>query len=153
MDIIGELSKIINTKVNDNLTFYLGDIPIITVNFEKDRSSIIITNNMNELRYNKLEFNDDVDEFVIKTRDILIYSGVEDMVKKSKGSKIRFVSMPLINGEVSERGIIIEKEEVDVDNTGEEDIINKKYEINADIGLSGLTLANVIGAFALQFYV
>ena len=148
MDIIGELSKIINRKVNNNVTFYLKNIPILTVNFEKNSNAVIITNNMKELRNYELKLEGEVDYFVSYVTNILVYSGVDELIETSKDSKIKFYSDPYLYGEIEENKVIVEKEEV----ADEETTIHKKYEIATTIKLSGLTIADIVGAFALQFY-
>ena len=153
MDIVRELVRIIPTERYSNLTFYLKDVPILKVEFDKNHDVLIITNNMKDFGYYKLEFRGDIDDFINKVVNILRYSGVEELIEKSKGLKVVFKTGELLNGEISEDSIVVNQEEVDRDNSGEEDIIDKKYEINASIGLSSFTLAKVICAFVFQYFV
>jgi hypothetical protein len=153
MDLLKELVRVIPTGKYNNITFYLKDIPIVKVEFNENHDVLIITNNMKDFGHYKLEFRGDVNDFVDKVNDVLTYGGVNQLIEKSKGSKITFNTGSLLNGEISEDSVIINQEEVDRDNTGEEDIIHKKYEINTNIDLSTLMLAEVISVFAFQYFV
>jgi len=96
MYLVERLTRVINEKKYHNVTFSINEIPIITANFLKDRKVVILLNNMKELIYHELKFEDNAD-----------------------GSEVMF---------------------------------NTRDEITSFVTLSGITIAQVIGAFVLQLY-
>ncbi len=153
MDLVKELVRVIPTERYNHVVFYLKDMPIVRAEFHKRCDILIITNNMKDLGHFKLMYMGNINDFINEANNILIYSGVDELIKKSEGSKITFRSWASIYGEINKDGIIVEQDEKDIDNTGEEDTIHKKYEINTSIDLSGLTLAKLIGVFVFQYFV
>jgi hypothetical protein len=153
MSLIEELSRVVHEKKYNNITLSINGIPIITVNFLKDGKVVVLLNNMNELRYYELHYHGDVDKFASEVNDILIYSGVDQMIRKMRGSSIKFYGDPYLEGEIREKKLIISQGEVDLDEEGEEVVRSDKHEITAVIGLTGVTVSKIIGAFALQYYV
>jgi hydroxyethylthiazole kinase-like sugar kinase family protein len=153
MSLVEELTRIIHEKKYNNITLSINGIPIITVNLLKDEKVIILVNNMNELRYYELHYSGDIDKFASEVNDILIYSGVDSMIRKMRGSSIKFYGDPYLEGEIRENKLIISQGEVDLDEEGEEVVRSDKHEITAVIGLTGVTVSKIIGAFALQYYV
>ncbi len=61
--------------------------------------------------------------------------------------------MPYLEGEIRENKLIVNQRETYLNEEGEEVSRSDKHEITAVIGLTGVTLAKTISAFALQFYV
>jgi len=152
MSLVGELTRVIHSKKYTNIVFLADDIPIVAVNFSEDRNVKIIVNNMEELRYYELKVNNDIDNFVSDVEDILIYSGVDTIVRKMNGSGIEFYAEPYLKGKIRENKIIISQEEILLNEDGDEIRFLNRNEIIAVITMTALTLAQVIGAFALQYY-
>jgi hypothetical protein len=153
MDIVKELIRVIPTERYNHIIVYLGGMPIVRAEFHKKYDISIITNNMKDLGHYKLEYVGNINDFINEVNNILVHSGVDELIKKSEGSKITFRSCASLNGEINKDSIIIEQDEKDNDNTGEGNIVHKRYEINASISLSGHTLSNVIGVFVFQYFV
>jgi hypothetical protein len=153
MSLIEELSRIIHEKKYNNITFSINGIPIITVNLLKDEKVIILVNNMNELRYYELHYSGDTDKFVSEVNDVLVYSGVDSIIRKMRGSSIRFYGDPYLEGEVMGGKLIISQGEVDLDEEDGEVVRSDRHEITAVIGLTGVTVSKIISAFVLQYYV
>jgi hypothetical protein len=152
MSLVGELTRVIHAKKYSDVVFLADDIPIVAVNFSEDRNVKIIVNNMEELRCYELKVNDNIDNFVSDVEDILIYSGVDTIVRKMKDSVIEFYAEPYLKGKIRENKIIISQEEV-MFNEDQDDVrFLNRNEITAVITMTALTLAQVIGAFALQYY-
>jgi hypothetical protein len=152
MSLIEQLARVIHVKKYNSITFSVNDVPIITANFLENNKVIILINNMKELRYYELSYNGDVNSFANDVNDVLIYSGVDPMVRKLKGSSIKFYGEPYLEGEIRENKLIISQSKVDLDEEGGEVVSSDRHEITAVIGLTGVTLAKTISAFALQFY-
>ena len=148
MDIVDELIRVINTKRYNSITFFLNTIPIITTSFGKDRKATVLVNNMKEIRSYEVEFNGDIDTFVSDMYNILVYSGVDELIQTSKDPEVMFYSEPYLHGVISKDGITVELDEVNFDDRGEPNMVHKKYEINADVQLSGLTIPKITSAFA-----
>jgi len=153
MDIVRELIRVIPTERYNHVVFYFEDIPIVRAEFHKKYEISIITNSMKDLGYWKIEYMGSINDFIDDVNNILMYSGVDELIKKSEGSKITFRSWASIYGEINKDRIIIEQDEKDINNVGEEYIVHKKYEVNVNISLSGRTLSEVIGAFMFQYFV
>ena len=153
MSFVVELTYILNNRRYSSLTFSIDGIPIVTVNFGKDRIVDVIINNMEELRYYRFKFESDDSKLADEIENVLIYSGVDEIVRKSDGSKITFHAEPYLNGEIKGDEIVIEQGEVSLDEEHGEVLLHKRYEIDGVIEISGHTLAEIIRAFALQFYV
>jgi len=152
MSLIEELTRVIHPKKYNNVTFLLDNIPIVTINFLKDGKVILLINNMKELRYYELNYNANADNFTNDVLDKLIYSGVDTMLRQSKGSAMEFQGEPYLEGKIMKNKLIINQGETDLDEEGEEVVRSDRHEITAVIGLTGVTLAKTISAFALQFY-
>ena len=152
MALIQELSNIIHPKKYNNITFSVNGIPIITVNFLKDGKVMLLVNNMKELRYYELDFDKNTDNFADEVLDKLIYSGIDPMIRELRGSTIKFEGEPYLEGEIMKNKLIISQGKTDLDEGGEEVVVSDKHEITAVIGLTGVTLAKTITAFALQYY-
>jgi len=146
MSLIEKLLRVLDYKGYSNVTFYLRGIPITTVMLGKDKNVILITNNMKELRYNVVPYNENVDNFVKEVEDTLVYNGVDELIKRSKGFKIEFNSEPYLKGEISENKITIDQVDVDVDDKDGEVTITKRYGITTVIEMKAKTVAEVIGA-------
>ena len=152
MSLVGELTRVIHSKKYNNIVFFADDIPIVTVNFSEDRNVKIIVNNMEELRCYELKLNDNIDNFVNDVENILIYSGVDVILRKMKGSVIELYAEPYLRGKIRENKIIISQEEVVFNEDQDEVRFLNRDEIITVITMTALTLAYVIGAFALQYY-
>jgi hypothetical protein len=152
MSLVQELSRVVHKKRYDNITFSINGIPIITVNLLKDEKVIILVNNMNELRYYELHYGGDTDKFASEVSDVLVYSGVDSIIRKMRGSSIRFYGDPYLEGEVMEGKLIISQGEVDLDEEDGEVVRSDKHEIAMAVGLTGVTISKIITAFALQYY-
>ena len=152
MNIINELSRVISTKRYKNITFYLNTVPILTVDFGKDRKATVLVNNMKELRNYEVEFNGDVDGFVSDIYNILVYSGVDELINTSKDKKVTFYSEPYLHGTVDGNGINIEFDEVDFGDRREPNMVHKKYEISDSIVLSGFIVSQIAGMFAYLLF-
>jgi len=152
MSLVGELTRVIHSKKYNNIVFFADDIPIVTVNFSEDRNVKIIVNNMEELRCYELKLNDNIDNFVNDVENILIYSGVDAILRKMKGSVIELYAEPYLRGKIRENKIIISQEEVVFNEDQDEVRFLNRDEIITVITMTALTLAYVIGAFALQYY-
>ena len=148
MSLVEKLIRILDNKKYATLTFSLRGIPIITTIFGKDKDVVLITNNMKELRYNTVLYNGDVNSFVKEVENVLVYTGIDELIKRSKGFKIALDSEPYLDGEISENKIVIDQVDVDVDDKDGEVNISKRYGITAVVELRAKTLAEVIGAFA-----
>jgi len=152
MSLVGELTRVIHSKKYNNIVFFADDIPIVAVNFSEDRNVKIIVNNMEELRCYELKLNDNIDNFVNDVENILIYSGVDAILRKMKGSVIELYAEPYLRGKIRENKIIISQEEVVFNEDQDEVRFLNRNEIITVITMTALTLAYVIGAFALQYY-
>jgi hypothetical protein len=152
MSLIEELSRIVYAKRYNIVTFLINGTPIVTANFLKDGKVTILVNNMKEIRYYELSYNGDTSNFADEVTNILIYSGIDSMIRELRGSIIKFYGEPYLEGEIRENKLIINQRETDLDEEGEEVERSDKREITAVIGLTGVTLAKTISAFALQFY-
>jgi len=152
MSLIEELIRVIHARKYNIITFLVNDVPVVTVNFLKDRKVILLVNNMKEIRNYELTYNEDIDKFADEVINVFVYSGVDTMIRKFKGSIMKFYGEPYLEGEIRENKLIISQEEADLDEEGEEVVRSDRHEITAVIGLTGVTLAKTIGAFALQFY-
>ena len=152
MSLVGELTRVIHSKKYNNIVFFADDIPIVAVNFSEDRNVKIIVNNMEELRCYELKLNDNIDNFVNDVENILIYSGVDVVLRKMKGSVIELYAEPYLRGKIRENKIIISQEEVVFNEDQDEVRFLNRNEIITVITMTALTLAYVIGAFALQYY-
>jgi len=152
MSLVGELTRVIHSKKYNNIVFFADDIPIVAVNFSEDRNVKIIVNNMEELRCYELKLNDNIDNFVNDVENILIYSGVDAILRKMKGSVIELYAEPYLRGKIRENKIIISQEEVVFNEDQDEVRFLNRDEIITVITMTALTLAYVIGAFALQYY-
>ena len=146
MSLIEKLLRVFDYKEYSNVTFYLRGIPIATAMICKDKNVILITNNMKELRYNTVHYNENVDSFVKEVEDVLVYSGVDELIKRSRGFKIEFSSEPYLKGEISENKITIDQVDVDVDDKDGEVTITKRYGITTVVEMKARTVAEVIGA-------
>jgi len=82
----------------------------------------------------------------------LIYSGIDTILKKMKGSVIELYAEPYLRGKIRENKITISQEEVVFNEDQDEVRFLNRNEITAVITITALTLAQVIGAFALQYY-
>ena len=153
MSLIQELSRVLHEKKYNNVTFSINGIPIITVNLLKDEKVVILVNNMNELRYYELHYSGDTDKFANEVNDILIYSGVDSIIRKMRGSSIRFYGDPYLEGEVMEGKLVISQAQADIDEEDGEVMRSDKHEITMAIGLTGVTISKIITSFALQYYV
>jgi hypothetical protein len=107
---------------------------------------------MEELRCYELKIKDNVDEFKNEVNSVLIYSGIDTIVRKLRGMSIKFHAEPYLDGEIMKNRVIINKGEISIDEEGEKFVYSNRYEISAVIELTGYTLAEVISAFALQYY-
>jgi len=152
MSLVGELTRVIHSKKYNNIVFFADDIPIVAVNFSEDRNVKIIVNNMEELRCYELKLNDNIDNFVNDVENILIYSGIDTIIRKMKGSVIELYAEPYLRGKIRENKIIISQEEVVFNEDQDEVRFLNRNEIITVITMTALTLAYVIGAFALQYY-
>ena len=152
MSLVGELTRVIHSKKYTNIVFLADDIPIVAVNFSEDRNVKIIVNNMEELRCYEVKLNDNIDNFVNDVENILIYAGVDTIVRKMKDSVIELYAEPYLRGKIRENKIIISQEEVVFNEDQDEVRFLNRNEIIAVITMTALTLAQVIGAFALQYY-
>jgi len=152
MSLVGELTRVIHSKKYNNIVFFADDIPIVAVNFSEDRNVKIIVNNMEELRCYELKLNDNIDNFVNDVENILIYSGIDAIIRKMKGSVIELYAEPYLRGKIRENKIIISQEEVVFNEDQDEVRFLNRNEIITVITMTALTLAYVIGAFALQYY-
>jgi len=148
MDIVDELIRVVNAKRYYSITFYLNTVPIITINFGKDKKITVLVNNMKEIRSHEVEFNGDVDTFVSDMYNILVYSGIDELIQTTKDPKVTFYSEPYLHGTISKDGITVELDEVDFGDRREPNMVHKKYEINADVQLSGLIIPKIASAFA-----
>jgi len=152
MSLVGELTRVIHAKKYSNVVFLADDIPIVAVNFSEDRNVKIIVNNMEELRCYEVKLNDNIDNFVNDVENILIYAGIDTIVRKMKGSVIELYAEPYLRGKIRENKIIISQEEVVFNEDQDEVRFLNRNEIITVITMTALTLAYVIGAFALQYY-
>ena len=152
MSLVGELTRVIHTKKYNHIIFLADDIPIVAINFSEDRNIKIIVNNMEELRCYEVKLNDNVDNFVNDVENILIYAGVDTIVRKMKDSVIELYAEPYLRGKIRENKIIISQEEVVFNEDQDEVRFLNRDEIITVITMTALTLAYVIGAFALQYY-
>jgi len=152
MSLVGELTRIIHTKKYNHIIFLADDIPIVAVNFSEDRNIKIIVNNMEELRCYEVKLNDNIDNFVNDVENILIYAGVDTIVRKMKDSVIELYAEPYLRGKIRENKIIISQQEILFNEDQDEVRFLNRNEIIAVITMTALTLAQVIGAFALQYY-
>ena len=145
MSLVDELIKILHGSKYSILTFYLKDVLIVTVIFTENKDAVIITDNM----CYKVPYNGVVNSFVSEVYNMLVYSGVDELVRKSKGSSIEFDSEPYLYGEITQNMLFIEQD-ADIDDMGEGITISKRYGITAISEVTSRTLAEVIGAFAYQ---
>ena len=152
MSLIEQLIRVIHEKKYHSVTFSINAMPIITVNFLKDGKVVVLLNNMEELRCYELKFEGDVDKFVNDIENMLIYSGIDPIIKKMKVQYIDFYGEPYLKGKIIENKIIITQQDVMIDDDGSEVTFNNRDEVTAVVTLSGITIAQVIGAFVLQFY-
>jgi len=152
MSLVGELTRVIHTKKYNHIIFLADDIPIVAINFSEDRNIKIIVNNMEELRCYEVKLNDNIDNFVNDVENILIYAGVDTIVRKMKDSVIELYAEPYLRGKIRENKIIISQEEVVFNEDQDEVRFLNRDEIITVITMTALTLAYVIGAFALQYY-
>jgi hypothetical protein len=152
MSLVGELTHVIHTKKYNHIIFLADDIPIVAVNFSEDRNIKIIVNNMEELRCYEVKLNDNIDNFVNDVENILIYAGIDTIVRKMKDSVIELYAEPYLRGKIRENKIIISQEEILLNEDQDEVRFLNRNEIIAVITMTALTLAQVIGAFALQYY-
>ncbi len=67
---------------------------------------------MEELRCYELKVNDNIDNFVDDFESILIYSGVDMVVKRLRNSSIEFYGEPYLKGKLKENKIVISQEEI-----------------------------------------
>jgi len=152
MSLVGELTRVIYPKKYYNVTFSVNSVPIVTVRFQKDKKVIVIANNLEELRCYEFDANKDINEFVKDVENMLIYSGIDPMIRKMNVQCIDFYGEPYLKGKILQNKIIITQQEIMIDDDGDEVTFNNRDEVTAVIMLSGLTIAQVIGAFVLQYY-
>ena len=152
MDIVKELAYILNTKRYKDITFYLDTVPILTISFDKDRKITVFVNNMKELRGYNVTFDGGVDTFIMDVDNIVMSTGVDELIRNSKDSKVSFRSEPFLYGEVSKDGIVIERDVEDYNDENEPVMIHKKYEIKFDAEPLDLTMSRIAGAFAYLQY-
>jgi len=152
MSLVEQLTRVIHEKKYRSVTFSINAVPVVTVNFLKDGKVTVLLNNMEELRCFELTYNGDTDKFVSYIEDILIYSGVDPMIRKMKVSYIDFHGEPYLEGKVLENKIIITQQDVMFDDDNDEVTFKTRDEVTAVIELTGHTLAQIIGAFAVQLY-
>ena len=152
MSLIEQLTRVIHEKKYHSVTFSINEVPIVTANFGKEYVVNIIFNNMEELRCYQFKFEGDVDKFVNDVNNMLIYSGIDPMIRKMKVQYIDFYGEPYLKGKIIENKIIIMQQDVMIDDDGSEVTFNNRDEVTAVVTLTGLTIAQVIGAFALQLY-
>ena len=148
MSLVERLVHILDNRKYATLTFSLRGIPIVTAIFGKDKDVMIITNNMKELRYNVVLYSGDVNNFVKEIENILVYSGIDELIRKYRGVSIEIDSEPYLSGEISENKITIEQVDTDYNDIDGEVTISKRYGITAVVEIKVKTLAEVIGAFA-----
>ena len=152
MSLIGELSRIIGDRRYNELTFSVNGIPIITVEYRKDKEVLILINNMEKLRVYSYKFEGDVDKFVKDVENAFVYSGIDEIIKKLRGVSIKFYAEPYLDGEVMPNKVIVNKGDVSIDEEGQEFVYSNRYEITGVIELKSYTLAEIITAFAVPHY-
>jgi len=153
MDIVKELAYVLNTKRYKDITFYLDSVPIITIFFDKDRKITVFVNNMKELRGYNIEFDGGVDTFIMDIDNIMMSTGVNELIQTSKDPKVSFHSEPYLYGTISKDGIVIERDVEDYNDENEPVMIHKKYEIKFNAEPLGLTVSRIAGAFAYLQYI
>jgi len=152
MSLIEQLIRVIHEKKYHSVTFLINAMPIITVNFLKDGKVMILLNNMEELRYYEFKFEGDVDKFVNDIENMLIYSGIDPMIRKMSVKCIDFHGEPYLVGKILENKIIINQQDMMFDEDGSEVTFLDRKEVITDVNPSGYVLAQIIGAFAVQLY-
>jgi len=152
MSLMEELTRIIHAKKYHTVTFSVNSIPIVTARFQKDKKVDIIINNMEELRCYKFNADKDIGEFVNDVRNMLIYSGIDPMIRKMEVQCVDLYAEPYLKGKILENKVIVDQQGTMFDDDGDEITFLERKEVIADIGLTGYTLAEIIGAFALQLY-
>ena len=152
MFLIEQLTRVIHEKKYHSVTFSINAIPIVTANFLKDRKVVVLLNNMEELRYYEFKFEGDVDKFVNDVNNMLIYSGIDPMIRKMSVKCIDFHGEPYLIGKILENKIIINQQDMMFDEDDSEVTFLDRKEVITDVTLTGLTIAEIIGTFALQLY-
>jgi len=152
MSLIEDLTRVIRSKKYHSITFSVDDMPIMTVIFSKDKKVVMLVNSVEELRYYELAFGDDVESFTNEVKNMLTYNGIDPMIRKMKNPVIEFHGEPYLRGKIRENKIIIIQQDTVFDEDGDEVTFLSRDEIMTTIELTGATLAQIITAFAIQFY-
>ena len=151
MKLYEQLISILHRNSYRDLTFYLNNVPIVSVHINSDRKVFIITNNMDEMNCFEFSYSDlkDVEEFRFQIENLIFGSEVAKLLDNAKA--VTFKSL-LLEGVVTEKKIKFEQLEF-VDRKGSCDITKyKQYTFENDTGITPFTIAVIIIAFVHQFF-
>jgi hypothetical protein len=147
-----QISRVLDKRTYNDLTFLVNNIPIITVHFYGNREVEILMNNMEKLKMYMGKISNDVDKYVKDVETAFIYNGIDKMLKELRVTKIKFYAERYIDGIIMQNKIIINRGDTDIDEKGQEFVLYQKYKIVGTIGLTSHTLAEIITVFAIPHY-
>jgi hypothetical protein len=140
MSLMDELQRNLYIGQYNTLTFYNGEIPILTLRIINKNEILLITNNMQELNAHVIQWNGNLNEFA---NDIYNYL-IDDEINIERTDSLRFFDGLFIEGRIEKDKIIVTLP--DGEGKDVEIVIN-----NRD-GLSELTIAEILSVFVYQYF-
>jgi|GEM_PF-2815776 len=152
MSLMRQLSRVLDRRTYNDLTFFVDGIPIITVYFHTNKEVEMLMNNMEKLKVYMGKISDDVDKCVKDIETAFIYNGIDKMLKERRVMKIKFYAERYIDGIIMQNRMIINRGDTDIDKKGYEFVLYQKYKITGAIELTSHTLAEIVTVFAIPHY-